>query len=234
MKQILFGLLVLLTVSGCANRQTGLDPQGAVVTNLAELPPPLPEDSYQNSPVYTVGPFDELSIRVFGVEEINGDYRVDAIGRVSVPLAGTVDAAGLTPDELAAKLSVGLRQYIREPNVTVNIKEPNSRTITVEGQVREPGVFRATGQLSLMRAVALAKGTTPDADVEEVVVFRTVGDQQMAALYNLGAIRRGTYSDPSLYPNDIVVVGDSPSTRLIREIAPVIASPLILLLQALL
>jgi polysaccharide export outer membrane protein len=233
MKQLLAGLVGLLILSGCAS-QKGLDPQGAMVTSLTELPPPSLADGYANSPAYTVGPFDELTVAVFGVEELSGDVTADADGRVSVPLAGTIEAAGLTQNELAERIATNLRGYVRDPHVTVNVKEARSRTIAVDGQVKEPGVFRANGNLTLMRAVATAKGTTPDADVEDVVVFRTVNGQQMAALYNLGAIRRGTYNDPPIYPNDIVVVGDSPRTRLIREIAPVIATPIVLLLQTVL
>ncbi len=235
MKQVLAGLLGLLVLSGCATqKEKGLDPNGAVVTSLAQLPAPTAADRYEHAPAYTVGPFDELTVTVFGAEDLSGDVTADAQGRVSVPLAGTIDASNMTQTDLAAAIASNLRGYVKNPQVTVNIKDAKSRTITIDGQVREPGVFQANGNLSLMRAIATAKGTTQDADVKDVVIFRTVNGQKMAALYNLGAIRRGTYEDPPIYPNDIVVVGDSPSTRLIREIAPVAASPIILLLQALL
>ena len=84
-----------------------------------------------------------------------------------------------------------------------------------------------------MRAIATAKGTSEDANEKDVVVFRTVGGQKMAALYNLAAIRRGTYADPEIYPDDIIVVGDSPTSRLIRQLGPVISTPLVLLIQTL-
>jgi len=235
MKQVLVGLLGLLVLTGCTTQKgKGLDPDGAVVTSLAELPAPTAADTYNHAPAYTVGPFDELTVNVFGVEDLSGDVVADAQGRVSVPLAGTIDASNMTQTQLADQIAANLRTYVKDPHVTVNVKDAKSRTITIDGEVKEPGVFRANGNLSLMRAIATAKGTTVDADVEDVVIFRTVNGQKMAALYNLGAIRRGTYADPPVYPNDIVVVGDSPSTRLIREIAPVAASPVILLLQALL
>ena len=235
MKQILAGLLGLLVLTGCASqKEKGLDPDGAVVTSLTDLPAPTAVDRYDHSPAYTVGPFDELTVNVFGVEDLSGDVVADAQGRVAVPLAGTIDASNMTQNQLADAIASNLRTYVKNPQVTVNVKNARSRTITVDGQVREPGVFQANSNLSLMRAVATAKGTTEDADVEDVVIFRTVGGQKMAAVYNLGAIRRGTYNDPPIYPNDIVVVGDSPSTRMIRQIAPVAASPVILLLQALL
>ena len=201
------------------------------MTGLAELPAPETSVDAINAPEFTLGAFDELTITVFGVPELSGDVIVDPQGRVAVPLAGSIEAAGKTPAELTEAIAARLIQFIREPEVTVNVKEAASRTITVDGQVKDPGIFRATNNLTLMRAVATAKGTTPDANLDQVVVFRTVAGQQMAALYSLKAIRRGTYTDPALYPEDIVIVGDSPRTRLIREIAPVLATPVVLLLQ---
>jgi polysaccharide export outer membrane protein len=235
MKHVFAGFLGLLLLTGCASQgKKGLDPNGAVVTSMTDLPPPTAADRYEHSPAYTVGPFDELTVSVFGVEDLSGDVTADAQGNVAVPLAGTINASNMTQIELASAIAQKLSRYVKDPHVTVNVKNARSRTITIDGQVKDPGIFQANSNLSLMRAIATAKGTTEDADVKDVVIFRTVGGQRMAALYNLGAIRRGTYADPPVYPNDIVVVGDSPTTRTIRQIAPVAASPLILLLQALL
>jgi polysaccharide export outer membrane protein len=89
------------------------------------------------------------------------------------------------------------------------------------------------GNMSLMRAVAGAKGASEYARLDDVVVFRTVGGKQMAALYNLSAIRRGLYPDPQIYPNDIVIVGDSKARRMFQrfiEAAPTLATPLVLAL----
>lgn len=235
MIKFLTGLLCVLLLGGCVTqKRSGLDPSGVVTTSLGELPAPTAADGLPHSPAYTIGPFDELSVNIFGVEGSSGNFTADAQGRIEVPLAGSIDAGGLSPRELAERIAAKLRTYIKDPQVTVNVKELRSRTIAVDGQVRDPGVFPATNNLSLMRAVATAKGLSEDADVEDVVIFRTVSGQRLAAVYNLGAIRRGTYADPAIYPNDIIVVGDSPTTRLLRELAPVLASPIILLLQAIL
>jgi polysaccharide export outer membrane protein len=67
-----------------------------------------------------------------------------------------------------------------------------------------------------------------------VVILRTVDNQKMAGLYNVGAIRRGAYDDPAVYANDVIVVGDSPQRRLFRDVvalAPLLAAPLIAVLQ---
>ena len=229
MRWVPAGLMGLLALTGCAKSR--LAPDGAVVTSMTDLPPPTLADSFVGVSDYTVGPFDKLTISVFGVPDISGDVTADAQGRVSVPLAGSIEAAGKSPTELADLIAQRLRSYVRDPQVTVNVKEAVSRSFTVDGQVKDPGVYQANGNLSLMRAIATAKGATVDANLSDVVVFRTVAGKQMAALYNLGAIRRGTYADPAIYPNDVIVVGDSPTGRLLRTLAPILATPLVLLLQ---
>ena len=236
MRLLLVALFGLLTLGGCTTqKEKGLDrSSGAAITAMTELPPPDAGNGFERAPAYVVGPFDVLTVNVFGVEELSGDITADGDGRIAVPLAGTIDAANLTQVQLAEVIAARLSPFVKNPSVTVNVKDAKSRTFTVDGQVRDPGVYRALGNMSLMRAVATAKGTTEDADVKDVAIFRKVGNQQLAAIYNLGAIRRGTYADPQIYPNDIIVVGDSPRTRLLREIGPVLATPIVLLLQNLL
>jgi polysaccharide export outer membrane protein len=114
----------------------------------------------------------------------------------------------------------------------VTVSEAPGRVVTVDGQVVEPGLYPVIGRMTLMQAIARAKGASEFARLQEVVVFRTVGTQRMAALYNLSAIRRGIYEDPEIYANDVVIVGDSPATRLFRNLiqaAPLLTTPLILL-----
>jgi polysaccharide export outer membrane protein len=102
----------------------------------------------------------------------------------------------------------------------------------VDGQVTQPGNVPVVNQMTLMRASAAAQGATELAKHDDLVVLRKLDGQQMAALYNLGAIRRGNYGDPVLYPLDIVVVGNSPARRLFRDIistAPLLSAPIIAL-----
>jgi polysaccharide export outer membrane protein len=106
--------------------------------------------------------------------------------------------------------------------------------VTIDGQVVEPGLYPVTNQMTLLRAIASAKGLSEFAREEEVVILRTVEGRKMAGLYSIAAIRRGAYDDPPIYANDIVVVGDSPQRRLFRDIisvAPLLVAPLIAVLQ---
>jgi polysaccharide biosynthesis/export protein len=88
--------------------------------------------------------------------------------------------------------------------------------------------------MTLMRAVATAKGTAEFAKLDDVVVFRTVKSQKMAALYNLKAIRRGYYDDPEVFANDVVVVGNSSARKIFKDalqIAPLLVTPLVYILS---
>ncbi len=161
--------------------------------------------------------------------------QVDAGGRIAMPLIGVIDAGGKTAAELAYDIEEQLSgRYVRDPNVTVNIVSSVSQVVTIDGQVVEPGLYPVTNQMTLLRAVASARGLSEFADEDDVVVLRTVQGQRIAGLYNIEAIRRGLYDDPPIYANDLVVVGDSPQRRLFRDfisLAPLLAAPIVAVLQ---
>lgn len=182
-----------------------------------------------------IGPLDSIQVDVFNVPELSREMQVDASGRISMPLIGTIEARGKTAGELAEAIEAALRgRYVRSPDVTVNIRGSVSQVVTIDGQVVEPGLYPVTNQMTLLRAVASAKGLTEFAREDDVVILRTVDGRKMAGLYNISAIRRGTYDDPAIYANDVVVVGNSPQRRLFRDfvsVAPLLAAPLIAFLQ---
>lgn len=199
------------------------------------MPTPLATDGLSTERSYRIGPFDKLEIDVFGVEELSGKkIQVDASGRVSFPLVGAIEAAGRTPTELARAIEDGLRgRFVKNPQVTVNLAETISQVVTVDGEVKEPGLYPVVGRMTLMRAVATAKGATEYSKLSNVVVFRTVNGNDYVALYDLKAIRRGNYEDPEIFANDIVVVGDNQARRLFKDLlqaSSLITTPLIYLI----
>lgn len=228
--------ILLTLLAACAGPTTlGGDPSIEVVA-AGELPAPQPTDLTMTDRPYLVGPFDKLKIDVFGIKDLSDkEVQVDASGRLSFPLAGVVEVAGKTPGEIADLLRVRLEaRFVRDPQVTVNLTDTISQVMTVEGEVREPGLYPVVGRMTLLRAIARAKGTTEFSRLEDVVVFRTVKGRNLAALYNLRAVRRGLYADPEIYANDVVVVGDSKARRIFRDIiqaAPLLSTPLIIALQ---
>jgi polysaccharide biosynthesis/export protein len=236
MRRLVLISLLTLALSACAGSRALGGASSVKVIGGTDLPTPGRADLIAQDRPYLIGPFDKLVIDVFGIEELSKkEVQTDASGRISFPLAGVVEAAGRTPAEVETILEERLRiGFVRDPQVTVNLKETVSQVITVDGQVREPGLYPVIGRMTLIRAVATAKGTDEFAKLDDVVVFRTVNGQQYAALYNLKAIRRGGYPDPEVFANDVVVVGDSSARRLFKnalQIAPLLTTPLIVLLQ---
>lgn len=233
----LIALSLVFGLSGCASMYGGgkerIANPAIQVLDTQSLPEPTAGDLYGPTRPYLVGPFDKLRIEVFGVPELTRDVQADASGQISFPLIGQIDAAGKTPQEIAGIVENRLAgRYVKNPQVTVNMTEVVSQTITVDGQVAKPGLYPVVGRMTLMRAVAAAGGTAEYAKLDDVIVFRTVNGQQMAGLYNLQGIRRGNYEDPEIFANDVIIVGDSSARRLFQDIlktAPLFLSPLVIL-----
>ncbi len=230
--------LASMTAAGCANGLAKGGLGGATVTRVEarELPGPQGEVGNAQVYLYRIGAYDKLIIDVLGIEQLS-DRRVtaDGSGTITLPVAGVVELNNLTIAEATDRVTQQLRTgHIRNPRVAVNLEESVSRFVTIDGEVEQPGNYPMVGGMTLMRGVAAAKGATDFAKLREVVIHRTVNGRQMIALYDLSAIRRGAYSDPILYPDDVVVVGDSPSRRLMQQlvtIAPLLVSPLVAVLD---
>lgn len=231
MRFLVAALSSALVLSGCAAPRVVSVP-GLQVVNTDALPVPARADLVAPDRESLIGPLDTLAILVYGVESLNTETQVDSSGRISMPLVGTVDVRGKTSVEVARYIEAGLVTYVRNPQVTVNVRSSVSQVVTVDGSVEQPGLYPVTNQMTLMRAVASAKGLSEFGKLDDVVVLRTVNGQRMAGVYNLGAIRRGVYPDPAIYANDVVIVGDSPQRRLFKNliaVAPLLTAPLILL-----
>jgi polysaccharide export outer membrane protein len=193
-----------LMVAACADTAGGPIPY-----NIALGSPDAPTVAPLESD-YRIAPMDTVSVKVFKSEDLTGDYQVDLTGNISMPLVGEVQAANLTTAQLDQKLTQVLGQkYFEHPDVSVGIKASTRRSVTVDGAVKQAGTFPIAGPTSLMQAVALAGGTTEDANARRVAVFRTIGGQRQAAAFDLAAIRHGQSQDPQIYPGDIVVVDGS-------------------------
>jgi polysaccharide export outer membrane protein len=221
---------------GCATTPPLRTNENVTVSDTGVLPPPTRQDLGGQTRAYAIGPFDRLAVEVYGIEDLSRTIQVDASGLISLPLAGQIQAAGMTTTELSSAIAQRLvGRYVRNPQVTVNMVEAVSQVVTVEGEVQEPGLYPVVGRMTLMRAVARAKGTTEFARLSHVVLFRRVDGRQMAALYDLRAIRAGMYADPEIYANDIVVVGESQARRLFRDLingSGLITTPIIALLNS--
>lgn len=230
-------LSLALPLAACGNGpRIGEKPGPLAVTALHELPPPTGTVGNRGVELYRIAPLDKISIVVAGVAELSGTFRTDTRGHFVFPYLGDIDASHHTPGELAGAMEKRLAVYVRDPRVAVNIEDATSLSFTVDGQVGQPGSYSITANMTLMRAVAAARGNGEFARLDDVVIFRQVEGKAMAGLYDLGSIRRGVYPDPPIYAGDIIEVGDAKGRRQFQQFlqaVPLLTTPLILLIDAL-
>lgn len=194
-----------LLCAGCAGSGPNNLPTGAAA--YAAFPAEAPADGVEER--MRIG--DRLAIRVLGEPELTSDlYRVDGSGFVQVPLIGEVPADGLTPVELRDEITRRLAaRFIRNPQVAVIVTDRRRTTFSVEGDVREPGIFEASAGTTLLSAIAQAKSPTNVARLDEVMIFRTQNNQRMGGRFDITQIRKGQAADPQILPGDTIVVGHS-------------------------
>jgi len=146
----------------------------AAQSPAVQPPPSQPPkaDAKSDQPArYTLGPQDQLKITVFDEPELSNIYRVDSDGFITFPMINRVAASGLTPGELQDRIRTMLADYIRKPQVRVEVEGYKSQSIIVGGEVRSPGKIPMTGTMTLIEALAAAGSPTSSA-ASEVIVSR--------------------------------------------------------------
>ena len=190
-------------------------PTGAAVHSAAasQAADALTSVAKPGNAAYKIGPLDVLDVTVFKVPDLAKTVQVAEDGTINYPLIGEVPAAGKTAHELEQSLTAKLgAKYLRDPQVTVMIKEYNSQRVTVSGSVKTSGVYAIKGNTSLMQVIAMAGDVDTATDSGDVVVFRTIDGQRSAARFDIDAIKAGRAADPQVEPGDVVVV-DSSATK---------------------
>jgi polysaccharide biosynthesis/export protein len=156
-----------------------------------------------------ISPYDVLEITVFEAAELSRAVRVLEGGDISLPLVGVVQAAGQTTRDLEAELRAQLQRYVHDPHVTVEVKEVGTPAVYVVGEVNQPGAFVPSGRggMTVLRAVAMARGWKPTASPNRSVVIRTVpsGDR-LEIPVDMNDIVRGRMDDLVLQGNDVLYV----------------------------
>lgn len=206
-----FALATVLT--GCAkDRSFGMAPD-IEVAQLTELPAPA------GVAAYTVGSQERIEITVLDAERLSGTYLTDAEGYIAFPLVGDLYVGGKTPNQVAQMIADRLRgEFIVNPQVRVRPAELPVPSVSIGGEVEQPGTYPAATSQSLIRAINNAGGLSEYAKSDDVLIMRVVEGQRYIGVYNLEGIQRGNYADPLIYPGDIVTVGDSASRRTLETI----------------
>ena len=198
-------LLALTLVAGCADKRGGPIPYSPANFGVPDAPTVAPLGSG-----YKIAPMDTLTIKVFKMPDLSGEFEVDLTGQISIPLIGSITATDFTTAQLDDQLTQKLgAKYLENPDVSVGVKSSARRSVTVDGAVSKAGAFPVNGPVSLMQAVAQAGGATPEANLRRVAIFRQIDGKRQAAAFDLASIRRGEMEDPPVYAGDIVIVDGS-------------------------
>lgn len=204
----LFGLcagIAMLTLVGCADKRGGPIPYDVKSFGAPDAPTVVPLEQG-----YRIAPLDTLTVKVFKLPDLSGDYEVDLTGQLAMPLIGSVSAVDLTTAELDQRLTAKLgEKYLQNPDISVGVKSSTRRNVTVDGAVAKVGTFSVNGPTTLIQAVAQAGGPTQDANPRRVAIFRQIGGQRQSAAFDLTAIRRGEAPDPAVFAGDIIIVDGS-------------------------
>jgi protein involved in polysaccharide export with SLBB domain len=182
-------LLVVIALHGCA---------GAPMQSVAAPRQPVVDA--------TLGPGDLFDVRVFEEADLSGTYRIGPDGTIDYPLVGRVEAAGRLPGELQELLRDKLTKFITRPQVSVLVREMNSKHIIVYGQVQRPGAFPFTNPMTVSQAISIAGGFTAMASRERVRISRIGHDRQEVIEVNVRTIADGKAPNQFIFPGDEVFV----------------------------
>jgi polysaccharide export outer membrane protein len=197
MKRILMVLATLLLCGLFGGAQNSGDKEATAPKE------PLP----QSNGSYVIGPDDQLHVSVWKEPDLTNTMPVRADGMISLPLLNDVQAAGLTPMQLAASISEKLKKYITDPHVTVEVTQMNSQRIYVTGEVLHPGAINRTPDMTVLQALATA-GFSQFANTKGIYVLRTEGGKQTKIPVNYKKLVKGDNMQQNivLKPGDTIVV----------------------------
>jgi polysaccharide export outer membrane protein len=150
-----------------------------VVAGAPVLAPAAPPE-VDEAPLHQLGPGDSVSLQVYGRPDMTTTTYVSDDGSISVPLAGTVTVAGLSPAQAQQRVSDALRQgqYLVDPHVTITLAQSQSQQVSVLGEVRTPGRYGLQAKTTVFDLLALAGGATADG-ADTVFLLRTDGNGKL-------------------------------------------------------
>jgi polysaccharide biosynthesis/export protein len=157
---------------------------------------------------YTIGPDDILSVVFWRDKEMSADVVVRPDGRVTLPLVNDVVAGGLTPEQLRDRIREEAAKYVEDPNVTVVIKQINSRKVFISGMVGRPGAYPLSGAITVLQMLSMAGGVNEFADDKKIIIMRAENGKQRALKFNLRDVKKGKnlQQNIELKPGDTIVV----------------------------
>jgi len=207
MKTLIVTALTFALLPGAARAQS---PVGTTGTSTStSRPAPSPTKSFNTAPDYRLAAGDKLRIEVYKDTQLSQSLQIRPDGKITLPLVGDVAAAGKTSVELRDAIAGSLEEYIAKPVVTVIVTETTPQVVYVAGEVNKPGALPlATGQMSIIQAIAMAGGFTDFANKKDIRVLRKSATGLQTLRFNYKeAIDDESRREPlPLLPGDTVIV----------------------------
>lgn len=170
--------------------------------------PPAVVQTPAEDPRYKIGPQDVLKIDVWREDQLTRTVPVRPDGKITLPLLNDVQAAGLTPMELAGVIGEQLKKFINNPQVSVTLIEINSRRVYVNGEVTKPGAYALLPHMNVLQALSSSGGFTQFARIKNIYVLRTENGKQIKLPFNYKESITGKNPEQNieLQPGDVIVV----------------------------
>lgn len=156
---------------------------------------------------YIIGASDNITVTVFKEPTLSSSLLVRPDGMISMPLLGDVRAAGRTTQQLADEITVMLKKFIQDPNVTVVLAQVNSKKIYLLGEVAKPGPEEMTPGMTFLQAIATAGGLTQFANSKRIYILRIDdGKEKKIPMQYKRALKGDISLNLDLNPGDTIVV----------------------------
>jgi len=161
-----------------------------------------------DDPNYVIGAQDLLDISVWKEPDLSRSVPVRPDGKISLPLLNDVQAAGLTPLELGAKITASLNKFVNNPQVTVIVNQINSQRIYILGEVARPGSYTLLPRMTVLQALSNAGGPGPFAKTKKIYLLRQENGKQDRLPFNYKEVIEGKQAERNvaLMPGDVIVV----------------------------
>jgi polysaccharide biosynthesis/export protein len=204
-------LLLAFILSGplcqAQSSQYVTEPAGGAHSDTVPVPPHAGTPSAAPLTSYVIGPSDVITVTVWKEQTLSGSLLVRPDGMISLPLIGDVSAAGMTPLQLADQITIRLRKFIQDPNVSVVLTQINSKKVYLLGEVAKKGPVDMTPGMTLLEAIASAGGLTDYANTRRIYILREEsGKQQKIPVQYKKALKGNGELNLVLKPGDTIVV----------------------------
>jgi polysaccharide biosynthesis/export protein len=198
--QIALAVVLMLSSMALAQSAAPAQPASDSVSNQSSA-------AVQTGPDYVIGPDDVLHVAVWKEADLTATLPVRPDGKISLPLLNDVQAAGLTPKQLADSITDRLKKYIADPRVTVVVNQINSKRVYMVGEVTHTGPLPLLANMTVLQAISSA-GLTQFANTKGIYVLRTENGRQQKMPVNYKKLVKGEQMDQNyvLKPGDTIVV----------------------------